>query len=78
MIAAYCLLCSTAFAALGIAMGESQSTAAPEAAAQHAEPTDAIGFVVVTMVIGVFTLHLLSFTKIPYTAMLMVSALVYP
>lgn len=67
------LLCLTAASLNGIAIGESQYANAPESAAHHTAPTDAIAFVVITMVIGVFTLHVLSFTKIPYTAMLMVS-----
>lgn len=53
-------------------MCESQTTAAPQEATHQGEPTDAIVFVVITMVVGVFTLHLLSFTKIPYTALLLV------
>lgn len=70
---AYSLVGLVAFTTFGIAMSESQDNAATGSTAQHAEPTDAIVFVVITMLIGVFTLHLLSVTKIPYTALLMVS-----
>lgn len=38
----------------------------------HQGQTDAITFLVVAMVLGVFTYHLLSFTRIPYTVLLMV------
>ena len=38
----------------------------------HEGPTDAITFLVVAMVLGVFTYHLLSFTRIPYTVLLLV------
>ena len=38
----------------------------------HQGPTDAIAFLVVAMVLGVFTHHLLSFTRTPYTVLLMV------
>lgn len=41
--------------------------------ASHQGPTDAIVFLVVAMVLGVFTYHLLSFTRIPYTVLLLVS-----
>lgn len=38
----------------------------------HEGPTNAITFLVVAMVLGVFTYHLLSFTRIPYTVLLLV------
>ncbi|CAL8460804.1 g335 [Coccomyxa elongata] len=58
-------------------MCESQTPATPQAATHQGEPTDAIVFVVITMVVGVFTLHLLSFTKIPYTALLLVWGVIF-
>jgi hypothetical protein len=65
-----------------VAMGASTEPALalpPQQAAVHQEqaghsgaPTDALVFLVITMIIGVFTLHLLSFTRVPYTCMLLV------
>jgi len=38
----------------------------------HPGPTDAIVFLVVAMLLGVFTQHVLGFTRIPYTNLLLV------
>ena len=40
----------------------------------HHGPTDAIVFLVVALLLGVFTQHVLQFTRIPYTNLLLVEA----
>lgn len=45
------------------------------AAAQSAgslEPVDVLSFFIFTVVLGIFTLHVLAFTRVPYTAILLV------
>lgn len=39
---------------------------------EHAVPVDAVAFFVVVLVLGVFTSHMLAFTRLPYTALLLV------
>lgn len=36
------------------------------------DPVDVLSFLVLALVLGVLTLHLLAFTKVPYTALLLV------
>ncbi|KAK9791813.1 hypothetical protein WJX73_006506 [Symbiochloris irregularis] len=43
-----------------------------ETAPEHTDPVDVLSFLVLTLVLGVFTLHLLAFTKVPYTALLLI------
>ena len=60
----------------------SQSAPSPEpsqnvgssdgASASHHGPTDALVFLVVALLLGVFTHHVLPFTRIPYTNLLLV------
>lgn len=42
--------------------------------AVHAVPVDAVAFFVVVLFLGVFTNHVLTFTKLPYTAWLLVGS----
>ena len=52
----------------------SSDTAAARAGAEHnTAATDALFFFAFMLLIGIFTVHVLAFTRVPYTALLLVS-----
>ena len=61
--------------AAGLLLGPGRAGAAAEAGQHDAAPASAVAvlaFFVVALVIGVFTVHTLAFTRVPYTALLLV------
>ncbi len=51
--------------------GDGSSAEAP-ASAEEVEAVDALAFFVLALLLGIFSTHLLSWTRVPYTAMLLV------
>lgn len=76
------LLCVLLSGYLSGTRAASQSTPSPEpsqnvgssdgSSESHHGPTDALVFLVVALLLGVFTHHVLPFTRIPYTNLLLV------
>ena len=56
----------------GGAHNESQAPASMSHAESGRVATDALFFFAVALLIGVFTVHVLNFTRVPYTALLLV------
>ncbi len=66
-------LCACAPAAASAPPGDGSSAEAPaSAAAEEVEAVDALAFFVLALLLGIFSTHLLSWTRVPYTAMLLV------
>ncbi len=51
--------------------GDGSSAEAPSSA-EEVEAVDALAFFVLALLLGIFSTHLLSWTRVPYTAMLLV------
>ena len=78
----FLLLCALPVACLAAAQAGTQDEPSPQPVQNvgskdghdqgHQGPTDAIVFLVVALLLGVFTHHVLSFTRIPYTNLLLV------
>ena len=74
LVLLFCLclhVCSPAAASASPGNGSSAEAPA-SAAAEEVEAVDALAFFVLALLLGIFSTHLLSWTRVPYTAMLLV------